>query len=362
MRVLFFSHQAEFIYGGEVCTLSFMQELKKTEEIFFASPSGPYAERASFLASSFVVPSVQFSRKISHLPKIVRAIYSTQKKLQQIIREKKIQILHATSLKAMAYAFFVNEVKVIWHHHDILPAGFFNSLWVKVLGARADLILVPSEATKHSLLVAGVPAKKVEVLFNGFSPDLWKKRGPRSSQDFHVALVGEISFRKGLDRLREVLAVLRKRGTLEGVQVSIVGAELSEPDFAKKIREDLRQEPVSFLGRRENVKEILQTVDLLLVPSRQDPLPTVIVEAALSGVPALGSTAGGIPEMIVPGETGFLAETAEEFAEGLEKARNLATWQKLSDGARVLAEEKFSIEKAAKKLLGFYEKLFKESY
>jgi len=116
----------------------------------------------------------------------------------------------------------------------------------------------------------------------------------------------------------------------------------------------LKNQPVTFLGRREDVKQILQGIDLLLVPSRQDPLPTVIVEASLSGVPTVGSRAGGIPEMIVEGETGYLAESDGEFADALLLAREISNWERLRVNARLRAEQKFDIRRLAEDLTRHY--------
>ncbi len=355
LKVLFFSHQADFLYGGEICTLAFMAELKKRGvEVHFASPPGPYLERAKEFAHCHAVSSRQFSRKISHLPFFIPAYFQTQKELATILQKHSIDLVHATSLKAMVYVWPLGKrFSVLWHHHDILPMGWKNSLWLRALAWRAKRILVPSRATQAALLDAGV--KKSFVLHNGFELNTWRVRDSRQSvTPFRVALIGEISVRKGTDRLPEILHLLREMGQLDGIEFLIIGDALSQKAFADGIRESLKGEVVSFLGRREDVSKLLQAIDLLLVPSRQDPLPTVIVEAALSGVPAIGSRVGGIPEMIVDGKNGFLADAAEEYAEKILAARDLQTWAKLSQGARKTAEEKFSVAPLTDELLEHY--------
>jgi glycosyltransferase involved in cell wall biosynthesis len=193
-------------------------------------------------------------------------------------------------------------------------------------------------------------------LNNGFRLDQWQPRSPREpGPKFRIAMVGEISPRKGTDRLPGILRALREKGGFDGCELLMIGEGLSAPEFAAEMRQTLKDEPVSFLGRREDVPRLLQNMDLLLVPSRQDPLPTVIVEAALSGVPALGSRAGGIPEMIVEGKTGYLADSDEEYAEAIIRCREVSHWRELSAGARELAEERFDIVRLTKQLIGYYE-------
>lgn len=356
MKTLFFSHQASFVYGGEIVTLAFARELKERGvEVHFASPAGPYHELAREAgALCHEVPSRQFSRDWRALPSLAASFRATRAALRGILRGHAIPVLHATSLKAMAYAWGLGrERPVLWHHHDILPAGLANSLWLRGLAAGSARILVPSAAARAALLGGGVGAAKVHVLHNGFRLADWRPRPPRKPGHlFRIGMVGELSRRKGSDRLAPILAAL---GAGPEIQVLVIGEGLSEPAFAAELKSRLASRQVRFLGRRERMKELYQEMDVLLVPSRQDPLPTVIVEAGLSGVPVVGSRVGGIPEMIVDGRNGFLFGTDEEAARAIRKAE--ADWESLSRGARSLAEERFDIAKLADELLRHYREI-----
>lgn len=354
MRVLFFSHQAEFVYGGEVVTLAFMRELRRIGvEVHFAAPPGPYSELAKDAASScHEVSSVQFSRDLGQLPKLGGAMLSTHKDLSGLVRRYSVDVLHATSLKAMAYCWRLGgSVPVAWHHHDILPRSLANDLWARGLAARAAVILCPSEATRASLLAAGVPAVKAKVLRNGFRASEWSPRPTRMDDaPLQLGFVGELSPRKGVDRLGPILERLTGVGE---TKLTVVGEGLSDPAYARRVRGELETKGAVFLGRRSDVKDLYQAFDLLLVPSRQDPLPTVIVEAGLSGVPVIGARAGGIPEMIVDGRNGFLFDTEEEAAIAIGRAKE--RWRELSAGARELAAERYDVEKLARQLIAHYQ-------
>lgn len=355
-KILFFSHQADFIYGGEVCTLAFMRELRRIGvDVHFASPAGIYHERAKEFAKCHMVPSVQFQRDISQLTRLAPAMAETYRALRSITELERIAVLHATSLKAMAYSWWLSDkVPVIWHHHDILPSSFSNDLWAKGLASRAHRILTPSQATKASLLEAGVPETKVFVLNNGFPIDEWKPRPKRlDGSPLRVAVIGEISQRKGHDRLESIVSQFHR----DEVEFQVIGEGLSDPSFASRIRSELSSLGVQFLGRRNDVKELLQNIDVVMVASRQDPLPTVIVEAALSGVPAIGSRVGGIPEMIQHGENGFLAGTTEEFVSALRELQSISHWQRLSSQAREIAVKRYDIRALTDDLLSHYQAL-----
>ncbi len=353
MKVLFLSHQSEFIYGGEVVTIASLRELRRLGvEVHFAAPAGPYLERARHVAAVHEISSRQFRRSVWQLPRFAAAWWRTRHELAGLVKRLGIDVVHATSLKAMVYAWTLGErTPVVWHHHDILPATHANDLWLRAIGARASLVLNPSLATRDALARAGVPEHKLTVLANGFRPEDWRARGPRhAGAPLRVGLVGEISPRKGTDRLAKVIELL---GDFP-VEFRVIGEGLSDPVFAAELKRRLASPRVQFLGRQD-VKPLYQELDLLLVPSRQDPLPTVIVEAGLSGVPVIGSRAGGIPEMVVDGKNGFLFDTEEEAAQSIRKAE--ASWEELSKGARQIAEERYDIAKLSQRLLRHYEDL-----
>lgn len=359
MKICFFSHQADFIYGGEVSSLAFMRGIKRLgHKVSFVSPEGAYLERAKKVTSdTFVIPSMQFSKSFHLAPKLLKSVVGVRSQLKKWFAKERPDILHATSLKAMVYCSFVGHKNIIWHHHDILPDSKVNRLWVRFLSGKAKKILVPSAATKQSLISMGVAGDQVIVLNNGFSLDAWHSRPNRKGNRILVSLVGELSHRKGIDRLEKICVELERLGKLGDVDFQVVGGELSEPEYAAQVRLDLKRFPITFLGRREDVAEILQGTDVLLVPSRQDPYPTVIIEAALSGVPTVASSVGGIPEMIKKGETGFLASTEKEMAEALVRLLDRSFWSEASVAAREFGETNFDIAKLAKQLEEIYGKI-----
>ena len=362
MKVLFFSHQAEFVYGGEVVTLAYMKELRKAGvDVFFASPVGPYQERAKKFVPTFTVTSRQFSRRWSLLPALCASLWRSHRELSKIIGEQRITHLHVTSLKAMVYAWCLGfRLPVLWHHHDILPIQFTNRLWLRFLAFSARAILVPSQATGNALLAAGVSRKKIQVLNNGFCLSDWRKRKPKSQErHWSVLLLGEISHRKGTDRVLDLLRVFLDLGAKKGeVEIRIAGAAQSDPRWAEDIQKTIRQADlhawVTFLGRVENVGELMQTTDLLFVPSRQDPLPTVIIEAALSGVPVLAHPVGGIPEMVGPEKIGFLGASPEEYKKVLLGLEDTAAWLVASERSYQFAAKNYNLETLTKKLREIY--------
>jgi len=68
---------------------------------------------------------------------------------------------------------------------------------------------------------------------------------------------------------------------------------------------------VHFLGKQQNIVELIQSADILLLPSQLESFGLVALEAMSCGVPVVGTNVGGMPEVIIHGETGYLAEVGD---------------------------------------------------
>lgn len=93
------------------------------------------------------------------------------------------------------------------------------------------------------------------------------------------------------------------------------GPELSKMQC--KIRNLGLEDRVHFLGKQEDVAHVISMADVLLLPSEKESFGLVALEAMACGVPTIGSNAGGIPELVTHGETGFLSDigNVDEMAE-----------------------------------------------
>ena len=135
-----------------------------------------------------------------------------------------------------------------------------------------------------------------------------RNRLPGAPGDIRLGIVGSITKRKGQDR---VLAVFGQAlSTHPALRLFIVGETAGNAeDDAYFASLPLRGHPrVHFMGQQSDMPSIMKALDLLLVPSRHEGMGMVIVEAMAAERPVIGARAGGIPEVIVDGETGLLFE------------------------------------------------------
>lgn len=115
---------------------------------------------------------------------------------------------------------------------------------------------------------------------------------------------------------------------------------------------------ISNQSDEKTISQILCSADFLVVPSLMDNLPNVIVESLACGVPVVGFPVGGIPEMVIDGQTGFLADemTSSGLATAMLRMINMATHEKsqMKHNARAFAVKNYSIDSQSQKFIMLY--------
>src|SRR5699024_7601318 len=105
---------------------------------------------------------------------------------------------------------------------------------------------------------------------------------------------------------------------------------------------------VLFLGKQDNVAEILSISDLLLLPSKKESFGLVLLEAMACKVPVITTNIGGIPEVVVPNETGFICQigdTDEMAAHALALLTNDQLHKQITEAAYSRVQTEFHSEK-----------------
>jgi glycosyltransferase involved in cell wall biosynthesis len=141
---------------------------------------------------------------------------------------------------------------------------------------------------------------------------------------------------------KNVAAAVRAIGSLSGLHLLVVGAGHERMELERLARETAPGR-VHFLGTTARPSLPLAAADVLVLPSLTEGLPAVLIEAGLSGVPAVASDVGGVREILVPGESGLLvpAGDVERLAAGMRAA--LTDRSELGAAARARCLDRFEI-------------------
>jgi glycosyltransferase involved in cell wall biosynthesis len=182
--------------------------------------------------------------------------------------------------------------------------------------------------TVGDLLVGiGIPQRQVEVIYNGVDVDLFQP-GPRRPSlrealgiPADAPVFGDVSVvspRKGAHHLVEVLH--RVRQTVPQAYCLIVGGAnvFGGAAYCRRVRRCARELGVSdglvLTGERQDVPDILRSMDVLVHPSETEAFGRVLAEAMATGLPAVGFDVGAVGELIDHGRTGNVVKPFDESA------------------------------------------------
>jgi glycosyltransferase involved in cell wall biosynthesis len=173
---------------------------------------------------------------------------------------------------------------------------------------RADVVVaVSSDVAEEARVLHGLDADRVVVIPNGRDSDLFRPSDLPRVGPARLIFVGHLDAGKRPKRFIELVAALRQRG-LE------VGARLvGEGPLAEEIRPAADSAGVEMMGRRDDVPALLAASDVLVLTSRPpEGMPGVLIEAGLSGIPAVSTRIPGAGDVIENGSTGLIVDV-EDF-------------------------------------------------
>jgi len=226
----------------------------------------------------------------------------------------------------------------------------------------ADAVVVNSRFMERALgRWYGLPNQKMFRLYKAVDIEAFTFELERSFRPpWRVLFIKQDYKRGGLRELIEALSRLPIRTSL-----TIAGPDT---DRASNIQSMIRTHryggDVDFLGRvgRERVRDLFQSHDLFCVPSRAEALGVVFLEALASGIPAVGTWVGGIPEVLDEGKAGWLVPSrdVDELCRALmEVIRNSEIRERRQHHGRKHAES-FSVERMTRRIEGIVREILEK--
>ena len=171
-----------------------------------------------------------------------------------------------------------------------------------------------------------------------------------------IGFVGRLSPEKGADILLHALHLLHGLGATHSLVIAGDGPQRTE---LTQLAGSLGLERnVLFCGRVEDVASLYAEVDLVVIPSRSEGLPSVLLEALDANLPVVATDVGAIREVLVESDSGVVVspETPRELADGIEHALPRLRSARAS-AARRSVVARFSQETRAERLLAIYREL-----
>lgn len=208
--------------------------------------------------------------------------------------------------------------------------------------------------------------KHIEVIPNFVDIDKFKRENDEKTQCFrkNIAPNSEkifihISNFRALKRVQDVIKIFYEvRKKLEA-KLLLVGDGPDRSDCEQLVRELEISEHVRFMGKQDALVELLSVSDIFMIPSQSESFGLSALEAMSCGVPVISSSVGGLPELNLHNETGYIAEIGDvdrmaKYAVDLLSDKK--KYELFSKNARKRAEE-FSEDKIVPQYEKFYEQI-----
>jgi glycosyltransferase involved in cell wall biosynthesis len=262
-----------------------------------------------------------------------------------LVLKAKPDVIHIHHLRPLL-AFFLNplarvEVPVIYTAHGLhihkyeFPLGGLNSLKYKMrfalekyLFARADHIIAVSKADQNFIKNRYKP-NHVSHIPNGIDHSLLEPVRPQKMEienEFRLPdkrtlfiTVARFNFQKGYDVLMRAIALIKDFLTEQNARFLLVGDGATLPEIKKMSQQLKITHLVRFLGTRIDAAILMKSADVLILPSRWEGLPIVLLEAGLLKLPVIASATYGNHELLGEGRgIVFKNEDAEDLAEKIK--------------------------------------------
>jgi glycosyltransferase involved in cell wall biosynthesis len=288
-------------------------------------------------------------------------------RLVRIIYKNKIDIILTNTDKELRLCGIASKIsgraKVIARHGIDYPLK--NKLRYRITYNKlADLIISNSLATKKTLLknAPWLNSDRIKVIYNGINPDLYNPERTKNlrkelnipDKNPLIGFVGRLSVQKGIKYLLD--AFLKVRDKLNA-HLLIAGTGEIEQDIKDFILNNKLSGSVHLLGFREDVNNIMRTIDLLVLPSIWEGFGIVLIEAMASGKPCITTQISSMPEIVKDSVSGIIVPPKD--SDSLARAcLSILSDNKLAvqmgiEGRRIV-NERFTLSSMADK----YEEVF----
>jgi len=266
---------------------------------------------------------VQSQRDVSFIKeiKLVMELYKIFKKIRPTVLHLNSSKLGGTGAVIGRLAGITNIIFTAhgWAFNESRPQWqkifFYKLYWITIMLSTKTICV--SKQTYEQISFLPFIKKKLEIIYNGIQvPEFYSSTEAKKllNEQFSfldvdkkwIVILAELHYTKGHDLMFEAIVPLQKM--LEGYQIICIGSGELDGKLRSNIHYKNLEKQVFFTGFVKDAPLYLKAFEALILPSRTEALPLSILEAGLARIPVLASNVGGIPEIIMDSENGFLFE------------------------------------------------------
>ncbi|RZL47959.1 MAG: glycosyltransferase [Pedobacter sp.] len=379
------------VYSGEVPSTTFIERLINglSEEGYSVLLFGYLKKRISYTNSKISVITYSDNRiqKLYHLIKysLLLGLFKKEekKRLDAIIKEK-------SKNKKLAK---IKYYPVLWHKPDLFHLQWARSIedwiWVQDFGIKfvvslrgAHINYTPITHPEIALLYQktfpkvdgfhavskaigreaekyGASSAKIQVVYSGLTK-IEISEEKKESKTFTIISVGRTHWKKGYTYALEACKILKDSGFK--FEYYVIGAKDSE-ELGYLVNSLHLEKEVFLCGKVSflKVQDLMKNADVLLLPSLEEGIANVVLEAMQLGTLVVSTDCGGMEEVIENGKNGFIVpvRNPQKMAEGILRIAQLPPIEKkrMIEQAQMTIEEQHTNEKMISDMISMYQKV-----
>ncbi|MTI71507.1 MAG: glycosyltransferase family 4 protein [Firmicutes bacterium] len=354
--------------GAKTHVLTLLKELNKNID----------ARLLCIMEGIFTKEAREMGIDVTIIPQRKRYNIFVIKDMVNIIKKENYDIIHCHGARANFLGIFLKyrlDIPIVTTIHSDYRLDFADNKYKHLFYTPINSIalrfisyyIAVTKNFKNMLIDRGFKARDIFEVYNGIyfnkniktkdKESFFKKHGIKYNED--ITYIGDVSRLhpvKGIDVFLKGAKEISKK--YSNVKFLVAGEGTERKQYEEYIKKENLSDVVFLLGHVDDIFSFYKAIDINVLSSYSESFPYALLEGARQKKPTISSKVGGIPEMIIHGECGYLFEAGDhkklvKYIETLIEDEDLRI--KLGNNFYKRAKEKFSVEAMSQKHLDIYE-------
>lgn len=363
-------------YGGSgvVATELGLHLAKRGHEIHFITYDKPFRlgeYHPNVYFHVFETPNYPVFKHPPYIMALANKIYEVAKREELDILHAHYAVPHATAVY-LAKEMLGGKIKTVTTLHGTDVTIMSEDMGLKEItefsANRSDALTAVSDSLRNQTLKALEITKPISTIYNFIDTEEYQRvnccniKDCLKIDDSERILIHISNFRP-VKRIKDVMEVFNGIHKEVPSHLLLVG---DGPDIRiayEFVEKHGLKDRVHFMGKQTSVISLLSCSDLFLLPSEKESFGLVALEAMACEVPVIASNTGGIPEVVIHGETGYLSEVGDVedmIANGLKILQDKPLNKMFAENSRRRASEAFHERVIVDQYIALYESLLED--
>lgn len=347
---------------------------EKGHEIHFITSSMPFRLNKMYPSITFHQVEVNSYSVFQYAPYDI----ALANKMAEVIIDEDLDVLHMHYAMPHAVCAILakdmakSDIGIVTtlHGTDITVLGDDSSLSgaIRYGIEKSDIVTAVSQSLVNQTMELIAPQQEIETIYNFVDEQEYYKKDAGNLKELlgiapdEKVVIHVSNFRK-VKRVSDIVKSFELIRKEMPAKLLLVGDGPEKHPVMEYVKGTSFERDVLFLGKQDNLSELYSISDLMLLLSQKESFGLVLLEAMACEVPCIATNVGGIPEVIIHGENGYLAELGDvqKVAEyGIQLLQDPILHKQMVETSLMFIEERFSSKKIVEQYEAMYERVAKK--